>query len=94
MTSRKKTLKDPVMSLGTAKDIGEAIHNARRSVGMSMVELSKKVGISQAQISRLEAGLQGFRTATMQKIAEALGVPVVVHYGPRRAAGVLMAKVG
>jgi transcriptional regulator with XRE-family HTH domain len=89
----KKALKTPVRTLGTPKDIGEAIHDARRLAGMSMVEMSKKIGISQAQVSRLEAGLQGFRTATMQKIAEALGVPVVVHFGPKKAALSLLAKV-
>jgi DNA-binding Xre family transcriptional regulator len=41
---------------------------------MTTTELAKKVGISQAQISRLENGLQGFRSDTLLEIGLALGV--------------------
>ena len=42
---------------------------------MTTTELAKKVGISQAQISRLENGQQGFRSGTLVKIAKVLRVP-------------------
>jgi transcriptional regulator with XRE-family HTH domain len=42
---------------------------------MTTTDLAAKVGISQAQISRLENGQQGFRSETLVKIAKALKVP-------------------
>ena len=54
--------------------IGMRICRLREKRKMTTIDLSKKVGISQAQISRLENGKQGFRTVTLSKIAEALGV--------------------
>ncbi len=47
----------------------------REELGMTVTELARRVGISQAQISRLENGLQGFRSATLFKIALALEKP-------------------
>jgi transcriptional regulator with XRE-family HTH domain len=47
----------------------------RESRGLTTVTLGRKVGLSQAQISRLENGKQGFRSTTIQRLAEALGVP-------------------
>ena len=41
---------------------------------MSTTALAAKVGISQAQVSRLENGQQGFRSGTLVKLAKALKV--------------------
>ena len=58
-----------------AKDIGSTVKDLRTELGMTTTDLAKKVGISQAQISRLENGQQGFRSGTLVKIAKALKVP-------------------
>ncbi|MHC4198473.1 MAG: helix-turn-helix domain-containing protein [Planctomycetota bacterium] len=58
-----------------AKDIGLTVKALRTELGMTTTDLAKKVGISQAQISRLENGQQGFRSGTLVKIAKALKVP-------------------
>jgi transcriptional regulator with XRE-family HTH domain len=58
-----------------AKDIGLTVKTLRGALGMTTTELAKKVGISQAQISRLENGQQGFRSGTLVKIAKTLRVP-------------------
>jgi transcriptional regulator with XRE-family HTH domain len=58
-----------------AKDIGLTVKGLRTELGMTTTDLAKKVGISQAQISRLENGQQGFRSGTLVKIAKALKVP-------------------
>jgi transcriptional regulator with XRE-family HTH domain len=58
-----------------SKDIGQTVKALRRDLGLTTTDLAKKVGISQAQISRLENGQQGFRSATLVKIAKALKVP-------------------
>ena len=57
--------------------IGARITKLRLQKGLTTTELSMVVGISQAQISRLENGKQGFRSATLSKIANALGVEPV-----------------
>lgn len=75
---------------GDQRAIGKAVRDARLELGITMTAFAKKVGVSQAQISRLEDGQQGFRTRTMQKIAEALGLPVVIYFGPKRLVASLM----
>lgn len=48
--------------------------------GLTTTQLAERVGISQAQISRLENGKQGFRSATLSKIADALDVKIVYFF--------------
>ncbi|MHC4913961.1 MAG: helix-turn-helix domain-containing protein, partial [Planctomycetota bacterium] len=43
------------------KAIGRKIRELRSKMGLTTVTLAKKVRLSQAQVSRLENGLQGFR---------------------------------
>ena len=59
----------------TPKDIGKTVRTRRTELGITTTALANKVRISQAQISRLENGLQGFRSGTLVKIAKALKVP-------------------
>jgi transcriptional regulator with XRE-family HTH domain len=58
-----------------AKDIGATVKAIRTELAMTTTALAKKVGISQAQVSRLENGQQGFRSETLVKLAKALKVP-------------------
>ena len=55
--------------------IGARVKTLREVGGLTASRLAQKVGISQAQISRLENGQQGFRSQTLVKIAKALKVP-------------------
>ena len=59
----------------TSRDIGLRVTKVREGRGLSTVSLARRVGISQAQISRLENGKQGFRSSTLISIAEALETP-------------------
>ena len=59
----------------TNRDIGARVSALRQERGLTTTKLARRVGISQAQISRLENGLQGFRSGTLLKIAKALGKP-------------------
>jgi transcriptional regulator with XRE-family HTH domain len=61
----------------TDRDIGKTIRTLRKKMGReySTTMLARKIGISQAQLSRLELGRQGFRSGTLCKIADALRVP-------------------
>ncbi len=59
----------------TNRDIGARVSALRQERSMTTTELAQRVGISQAQISRLENGRQGFRSDTLFKIAKSLGKP-------------------
>jgi transcriptional regulator with XRE-family HTH domain len=67
------------MKLNSAT-IGQKIRELRSRMGLTTVTLGKKLRISQAQVSRLENGLQGFRSGTLTKIAKVLGVPPIYFF--------------
>jgi len=79
-------------TMGNQKEIGKLVKETRGKLGLTMTQFAKRVGVSQAQISRLEDGQQGFRTKTMQRIAEALGIPVVIYFGPKKKVESLIGK--
>jgi transcriptional regulator with XRE-family HTH domain len=62
------------------KAIGRKISMLRGKLGMTTTALAERVGISQAQISRLENGKQGFRSNTLNRIAKALGVKPIYFF--------------
>ena len=62
------------------KQIGIKLSKLREEQGLTAAEVAKRVGISRAQISRLENGRQGFRRDTLERIAHALGVKPVYFY--------------
>jgi transcriptional regulator with XRE-family HTH domain len=57
------------------KDIGLVVKTRRSELKLTTTALAKKVRISQAQISRLENGEQGFRSDMVERLAEALRIP-------------------
>ena len=62
--------------------VGERMQTLRKAKGLSTTELADLIGMSQAQVSRLETGRQGFRSATLFKIAKALDVePYYLYMG-------------
>ena len=60
--------------------IGRRIREIRAATGMSGWELAGKVGMTPAQVSRLEQGLRGFRGETLDAFSEALGVPPLYFF--------------
>jgi transcriptional regulator with XRE-family HTH domain len=60
--------------------IGQKVRDLRSKMGLTTVTLAKKLRLSQAQVSRLENGLQGFRSGTLAKIAKVLGVPPMYFF--------------
>ena len=56
------------------RTIGKKIARLSKERGANTISLGKAIGISQAQVSRLQNGLQGFRSGTLFKIAKALNV--------------------
>ena len=59
----------------TSREIGLRLSHLRDLRRLTTAALAAKVGLSQAQISRLENGRQGFRSPTLMRIARALSVP-------------------
>ena len=70
------------------------LREVRERMFVTQVELAERSGISRANISRLENGLQRPRISTVRKLAAALGVEpdelieweVGNHEGPRKSA--------
>ena len=62
--------------------LGKAVSGAREKAGMTTTQLAAAVGISQAQVSRLENGIQGFRSYLLPRFAAALGTAFSVHVNP------------
>jgi len=59
----------------SSKTIGDIVHQLRTRQGLSTTQLALKVEVSQAQVSRLENGQQGFRSDVIVRFAKALKVP-------------------
>lgn len=57
---------------------------ARKEAGLTQAELSKKTGISQADISRLENGTRNPSLALLNRIAEALNATLRIEFVPNK----------
>lgn len=55
---------------------GEKIKNARKRARMTQKELAEKLGLSFQSVAQWENGLRNPKQETLQKIADALGIPV------------------
>jgi transcriptional regulator with XRE-family HTH domain len=58
--------------------LGAVLRARRVDAGMTMQDFAAKCGLSQAQISRIETGHQGFRLETLMQICRVLGMNVSV----------------
>lgn len=54
--------------------VGERIRKARKSSGLTQIQLAAKLGISPVNISQLENDQREPKTETLQRIAEALNI--------------------
>ena len=62
--------------------MGEVI-SARTAAGMTQQELSKKTGISQADLSRIENANACPSLKTIKRLADGLGMDVEIKFVPR-----------
>jgi ribosome-binding protein aMBF1 (putative translation factor) len=69
-----------------ALELGEQIRALRDAHGLSQTELAERMGTTQPAIARLEAGRVAPRLETLDRVAEALDVQLVVTFKepPRR----------
>ena len=59
-----------------ARLIGERIKQARKSRGLSQVDLARRIGVSQPAIANWESGIHDPRRLTLAKLAETLDAPL------------------
>lgn len=62
------------------------VNQARRAAGLSQRELSRRTGVPQAAIARIERGLQVPRADTLERLLKACGFEL--RLGPVRGGGV------
>jgi transcriptional regulator with XRE-family HTH domain len=62
------------------------VNQARRAAGLSQRELSRRAGVPQSAIARIERGLQVPRADTLERLLEACGFEL--RLGPVRGGGV------
>lgn len=65
---------------GKQLEIAYRILQLRKKEGLSQAEMAKKVGTSQSNIARMEAGEQNFTTGTLYKVAVALGRELKIDF--------------
>lgn len=63
--------------------VSDAVRRAIGAAGVSRSAICKKTGVDQASISRFMAGKTGLTTATLDRLADVLGLDVVAC-GPVR----------
>jgi transcriptional regulator with XRE-family HTH domain len=54
--------------------LGNRIREMRAQRGLTTISFARKLDLSQAQVSRLENGLQGFRTDVLFRMAKILRI--------------------
>lgn len=55
---------------GKKLEIAHQVTQMRKRQGISQLQLAKKLGTTQSNVARIEAGQQNFTTETLQKIAK------------------------
>lgn len=80
-----KNLEDPEFkkewdALDTETQLMRAVLDARLEAGMTQEQLSKKTGINQSNLSRIERGVGNPSMATIERIAAALGKKVSISF--------------
>lgn len=77
---KNATVKKHYDEYGKQLEIAYEILQLRKKEKMSQAELAKRIGTSQSNIARMEAGEQNFTTDTLQKIATAFKRDLKVEF--------------
>ena len=67
------------------------VNQARRAAGLSQRELSRRTGVPQSAIARIERGLQVPRADTLERLLKACGFEL--RLGPVRGGGVATSQL-
>jgi len=81
----QKELKNPEFKrlfdeYGKQLEIAYQILQLRKKKKLSQVQLAKKIGTTQSNVARMEAGKQNFSTDMLVKVAQALGRELEVKF--------------
>ncbi len=68
-------------------EILEAIRDAIETSGKSRYQLARESGVAESVLSRLMSGERGMSIGTVERMAEALGLDIVVRPQRRRRKG-------
>lgn len=68
-----------------AEQVGGRIRELRAARGLTQAALAEVIGVTPEQISRIERGTREPRFATLQRMADALGVRVADLFATERA---------
>ena len=60
--------------------LGENLAKARDTVGMTQRQVAEETGIYQADISKIERGLANPSVATLQRLAEGMGMKLKIEF--------------
>ncbi len=63
-----------------AEKVGKAIKEARKAKGLTQKEVGAKLGISESAVNKYESGKENPTVITLQKVAEALGMRLEIHF--------------
>lgn len=82
---KAELLKDPEFkkeydALEPEFQVTNAIIKARIETNITQKELSKRTGISQSNLSRIECGLESPSAKTLQKLAQGFGKKLVIRF--------------
>jgi transcriptional regulator with XRE-family HTH domain len=64
------------------REIADMVRSARESRGLTQHELAIRMGSTQSTVARWETGSHQLTLATLDRIANALGVAMQVRFGP------------
>ena len=78
-----KKFRSEYEALQPEMDITRAMMDARIRAGLTQTELSKKSGISQADISRLENGTRNPSLSLLKRLAEAMNTTLKIEFVPK-----------
>ena len=61
-------------------EVGMRIRDFRKAKGVTQEELGFRTGLNQSQIYKIENGIRRFNSEQLEKISEALDVPVIKFF--------------
>lgn len=59
------------------------INTVREAIGMTAVQLAKRLGVTQPRIAKMEINEENLKVCTMKKVAEAMNCDFVYYFKPK-----------
>ena len=82
-----RALDKKTSSLTNAKDIvpkgASWINAVREAIGMTAVQLAKRLGVTQPRVAKMEANEENLKLSTMKKVANAMNCDFVYYFKPK-----------